>query len=102
MSIYCNFALFSLASEGGSSSLKPQCRKVDPELRALQEVNARLKKIIGNQALELEFKTELLKKTRPTSGGSRARENVFLTEHSGSKFNKMGRIGCQQPLLQTV
>lgn len=48
--------------EGGSSSLKPQYRKVDPELRALQEENARLKKIIGNQALELEFKTELLKK----------------------------------------
>jgi putative transposase len=48
--------------QGGSSSLKPQYRKVDPELRALQEENARLKKIIGNQALELEFKTELLKK----------------------------------------
>ena len=43
-------------------SLKPQYHKVDPELRALQEENARLKKIIGNQALELEFKTELLKK----------------------------------------
>ncbi len=48
--------------QGGSASLKPQYRKVDPELRALQEENARLKKIIGNQALELEFKTELLKK----------------------------------------
>jgi len=48
--------------QGGAGSLKPQYRKVDPELRALQEENARLKKIIGNQALELEFKTELLKK----------------------------------------
>jgi len=48
--------------QGGTSSLKPQYQKVDPELRALQEENARLKKIIGNQALELEFKTELLKK----------------------------------------
>jgi len=48
--------------KGGVSSLAPQYRKVDPELRALQEENARLKKIIGNQALELEFKTELLKK----------------------------------------
>ena len=48
--------------QGGSSFLKPQYHKVDPELRALQEENARLKKIIGNQALELEFKTELLKK----------------------------------------
>lgn len=50
-------------NSGGSGSLKPQYRKVDPELKALQEENARLKKIIGNQALELEFKTELLKKT---------------------------------------
>ena len=68
--------------QGGSASLKPQYRKVDPELKALQEENARLKKIIGNQALELEFKTELLKKTRPTSGDSRARENIFLAEHT--------------------
>jgi hypothetical protein len=36
---------------------------VEPELLALKEENARLKKIIGNQALELEFKTELLKKS---------------------------------------
>lgn len=48
---------------GGASLLKPQYHKIDPELRALQEENARLKKIIGNQALELEFKTELLKKS---------------------------------------
>jgi putative transposase len=48
--------------QGGASSLQPQYHKIDPELRALQEENARLKKIIGNQALELEFKTELLKK----------------------------------------
>ena len=48
---------------GGVGSLKPQYHKVDPEVRALQEENARLKKIIGNQALELEFKTELLKKS---------------------------------------
>jgi transposase-like protein len=48
---------------GGVNSLKPQYYKIDPEHRALQEENARLKKIIGNQALELEFKTELLKKS---------------------------------------
>ena len=47
---------------GGPSLLKPQFHKMDPEMKALQEENARLKKIIGNQALELEFKTELLKK----------------------------------------
>lgn len=49
-------------NQGGPSSLAARYRKVDPELKALQEENARLKKIIGNQALELEFKTELLKK----------------------------------------
>ena len=46
-------------NSGGASSLQPQYHKIDPEVRALQEENARLKKIIGNQALELEFKTEL-------------------------------------------
>jgi putative transposase len=50
-------------NQGGAGSLHPQYRKTDPELKALQEENARLKKIIGNQALELEFKTELLKKS---------------------------------------
>ena len=50
-------------NSGGASLLKPQYNKVNPELRALQEENARLKKIIGNQVLELEFKTELLKKS---------------------------------------
>jgi putative transposase len=48
--------------QGGPASLRPQYCKVDPELKALQDENARLKKIIGNQALELEFKTGLLKK----------------------------------------
>jgi len=48
---------------GGTELLKPQYRKIDPEVKALMEENARLKKIIGNQALELEFKTELLKKS---------------------------------------
>jgi putative transposase len=50
-------------NSGGVSSLKSQYHKIDPEIRALQEDNARLKKIIGNQVLELEFKTELLKKS---------------------------------------
>ena len=48
---------------GGTELLKPQYMKIDPEVKSLMEENARLKKIIGNQALELEFKTELLKKS---------------------------------------
>ncbi len=35
-------------NQGGVQSLKPQYHTVDPELRALQDENARLKKIIGN------------------------------------------------------
>jgi len=47
----------------GKDGLKASYSKVDPQLRSLEEENARLKKIIANQALELEFKTELLKKS---------------------------------------
>lgn len=50
-------------NDNGVAGLKPQYYRVDPNVRALEEENARLKKIIANQALELEFKTELLKKS---------------------------------------
>jgi putative transposase len=47
----------------GKDGLKSSYKKIDPHVRSLEEENARLKKIIANQALELEFKTELLKKS---------------------------------------
>lgn len=47
----------------GKDGLKSSYRRVDPQLRLLEDENAMLKKIIANQALELEFKTELLKKS---------------------------------------
>lgn len=47
----------------GINGLKPSYHRVDPEKRALEEENERLKKIIARQALELEVKSELLKKT---------------------------------------
>jgi transposase-like protein len=49
--------------EKGINGLKPSYPRVDPEKRALEEENERLKKIIARQALELEVKSELLKKT---------------------------------------
>ena len=49
--------------EKGVEGLKPAYRRVDPEVRALEEENERLKRIIARQALELEVKTEMLKKT---------------------------------------
>jgi putative transposase len=47
----------------GMDGLQGQYYRVDPEVKALQEENEKLKKIIGKQALELEVKNELLKKT---------------------------------------
>lgn len=47
----------------GSAGLKPGYRTIDPETRRLEQENERLKRIIANQALEIEFKNELLKKT---------------------------------------
>lgn len=45
----------------GMEGLKRNYHRVDPELRKLEEENERLKKIVAKQALEIEFKTELLK-----------------------------------------
>jgi putative transposase len=46
----------------GKEGLKAGYTKRDPQLRALEEENARLRKIIAKQALEMEVKDELLKK----------------------------------------
>ena len=48
----------------GLQGLQPKYAAVDPEMKQLQLENERLKRIIANQALELEFKSELLKKSR--------------------------------------
>lgn len=47
----------------GIEGLKSQYRRIDPQVRELELENERLKRIIARQALELEVKTELLKKT---------------------------------------
>jgi len=49
---------------GGLNGLKPQYKVVDPELSTLQKENERLKRIVANQALEIEFKSEMLKKSQ--------------------------------------
>lgn len=48
----------------GKDGLKASYRRIDPEVRALEEENERLKKIVAKQALEIEFKTELIKKSQ--------------------------------------
>ena len=47
----------------GIYGLKDKHIKVDPALRELELENERLKRIIAKQALEIEVKSELLKKT---------------------------------------
>ena len=49
--------------QNGMDGLQGQYYRLDPEVKALQEENEKLKKIIGKQALELEVKNDLLKKT---------------------------------------
>lgn len=45
----------------GVHGLKAVYKRVDPAVRALEDENERLKRIIAKQTIELEFKTELLK-----------------------------------------
>lgn len=47
----------------GMQGLTPRYKTVDPALRGLEQENERLKRIIAKQALEIEFKDELLKKS---------------------------------------
>lgn len=47
----------------GMEGLKNRYRQIDPRVRELEQENDRLKKIIAKQALEIEVKSELLKKT---------------------------------------
>lgn len=47
----------------GISGLKRKYRTIDPAVKQLELENERLKKIVAKQALEIEFKDELLKKS---------------------------------------
>lgn len=47
----------------GAEGLKPSYHRVDPHVRALEEENDCLKRIVARMAMELEVKTEMLKKT---------------------------------------
>lgn len=48
---------------GGIDGLKSRYKRIDPEVKLLEEENERLKRIVAKQAIELEVKSELLKKT---------------------------------------
>jgi transposase-like protein len=48
----------------GKNGLKAAYKRIEPEVRELEEENARLKRIIAKQALEIEVKTEVIKKSQ--------------------------------------
>jgi putative transposase len=48
----------------GKDGLKAGYKRIDPQVRAIEEENERLKRIIAKQALEIEFKTELIKNSQ--------------------------------------
>jgi putative transposase len=48
----------------GPDGLIPKYHRVDPAVKELIKENERLRRIISRQALELEVKEELLKKTK--------------------------------------
>jgi transposase-like protein len=60
----------------GKEGLKNSYARVDPQLRSLEEENERLKRIVAKQALELEIKSELLKKRLYNLGETSADETV--------------------------
>jgi len=51
-------------NEGGVSNLQSYSRQRNPELDAAMEEIRLLKNIVAKQSIELEFKTELLKKSQ--------------------------------------
>jgi len=51
-------------NEDGVSSLQSYARQRNPEMEALEEQIRVLKNIVAKQSIELEFKTELLKKSQ--------------------------------------
>lgn len=51
-------------NEGGVSNLQSYARQCNPEMDALEEQIRVLKNIVAKQQIELEFKTELLKKSQ--------------------------------------
>jgi transposase-like protein len=47
----------------GKEGLQAGYKRIDPQIRELEQENERLKRIIAKQAIEIEFKTELIKKS---------------------------------------
>jgi regulator of replication initiation timing len=78
-SLYSRWKLKYL--QEGISGLKDKHKKIDPEVRALELDNERLKRIIAKQALEIEVKSELLKKTPVESMNARLKNIPVICQY---------------------
>jgi len=74
----------------GIDGLSPSYYRIDPEVKALEQENDRLKKIVAKQALELEVKSELKKKATRSIGAKGGHDQV-QTDGSGSMAVHLGR-----------
>lgn len=80
-------------NEGGASSLQSYVRQRNPELEAIMEENRMLKNIVAKQQIELEFKTELLKKVNSTSSGGRGNSAISIESH-GEQERTLSLVRC--------
>lgn len=82
----------------GVAGLNPSYRRIDPAVRALEEENERLKRIIARQALELEVKGELLKKHLSNQGESDDRPALLRSSRRYGSF-AVARIATEYVIL---
>jgi putative transposase len=68
-------------NEGGVSNLQSYSRQRNPEVEALEEQIRVMKNIVAKQSIEMEFKTELLKKVNPSSSVGRGNGSVQIKTH---------------------
>ncbi|MFN6375544.1 MAG: transposase [Chitinophagia bacterium] len=89
-------------NEGSISNLKSYAKQSNPELVAAMEEIRLLKNILAKQSIELEFKTELLKKVNSTSSVGRGDRCIKIKPH-GHKAGPvvLVRRSPQKFLLQT-
>jgi len=59
-----------------ADGLKPSYHRVDPQVKAFEQENERLKRIVAKMAMELEVKSEMLKKLLFNSGKKRGNEKI--------------------------
>ncbi len=88
-------------NSGGVSNLRSYGRQRNPEVDALEEQIRLLKKIVAKQQIELEFKTELLKKINSSSSGGRSNASFPIPFHGQQTGSfTVVRYTPQQLLLQ--